>query len=61
MSLTFVFLNYILTNMGNIHTSGPNEALVVSGGCFGGSESPKIKGEGGWAWAWWFVTGKCMV
>lgn len=39
--------------MGNIHTVGPNEALVVSGGCFG---STKKKIVGGWAWAWWLVT-----
>jgi len=36
--------------MGQIHTVGPNAALVVSGGCFG----PRIKRTivGGWAWAW---------
>ena len=44
--------------MGNIHTSGPNEALIVSGGCIGGSDNQKIIDSGGWAWAWWFVTGK---
>ena len=43
--------------MGNIHTTGPNEALIVSGGCCGGSDSQKIA-IGGWAWAWWLVTGK---
>jgi len=36
--------------MGNIHTVGPNEALVVSGGCFQTVHSSVI--VGGWAWAW---------
>ncbi|XP_045600658.1 flotillin-2 [Procambarus clarkii] len=40
--------------MGNIHTVGPNEALVVSGGCCGATTKKTI--VGGWAWAWWFVT-----
>merc|ERR1711936_418230 len=40
--------------MGNIYTCGPNTALVVSGGCFGGSAKKTV--VGGWAWAWWFVT-----
>ncbi|XP_014676023.1 PREDICTED: flotillin-2-like [Priapulus caudatus] len=40
--------------MGNIHTVGPNEALVVSGGCCGADK--KIMVIGGWAWACWFVT-----
>lgn len=40
--------------MGNIHTVGPNEALVVSGGCCGATSKKTI--VGGWAWAWWFVT-----
>ncbi|XP_057381666.1 flotillin-2-like [Daphnia carinata] len=40
--------------MGNIHTVGPNEALVVSGGCCGASSKTTI--VGGWAWAWWLVT-----
>uniref|UniRef100_A0A2P2I7V8 Flotillin-2-like n=1 Tax=Hirondellea gigas TaxID=1518452 RepID=A0A2P2I7V8_9CRUS len=40
--------------MGNIHTVGPNEALVVSGGCCGATAKKTI--VGGWAWAWWFVT-----
>jgi len=39
--------------MGNIHT-GPNEALVVSGGCCGSTGKKKV--IGGYAWAWWFVT-----
>lgn len=40
--------------MGNIHTVGPNEALIVSGGCCGSrSKSTRV---GGWAWAWWLVT-----
>lgn len=40
--------------MGNIHTVGPNESLVVSGGCCGSTK--KILVVGGWAWAWWLVT-----
>ncbi|KAB7496481.1 Flotillin-2 [Armadillidium nasatum] len=40
--------------MGNIYTVGPNEALVVSGGCCGATSKSTI--VGGWAWAWWFVT-----
>ncbi|XP_068226167.1 flotillin-2 [Palaemon carinicauda] len=40
--------------MGNIHIAGPNEALVVSGGCCGATSKKTI--VGGWAWAWWFVT-----
>lgn len=33
---------------------GPNEALVVSGGCCGSTK--KVTVVGGWAWAWWLVT-----
>ncbi|XP_068623785.1 flotillin-2 isoform X1 [Battus philenor] len=40
--------------MGNIHTVGPNEALIVSGGCFGSTQKRTI--VGGYAWAWWLVT-----
>lgn len=40
--------------MGNIHTVGPNEALIVSGGCCGSTKRTTI--VGGWAWAWWLVT-----
>jgi len=40
--------------MGNIHTVGPNEALIVSGGCCGSTGKKKV--IGGYAWAWWFVT-----
>lgn len=40
--------------MGNIHTVGPNEALVISGGCCGSTGREKI--IGGWGWAWWCVT-----
>lgn len=35
--------------MGNIYTVGPNEALVVSGGCGARSKRTIV---GGWAWAW---------
>ncbi|XP_059474218.1 flotillin-2 isoform X1 [Neocloeon triangulifer] len=40
--------------MGNIYTVGPNEALIVSGGCCGSTKKTTI--VGGWAWAWWLVT-----
>ncbi|KAM7347192.1 flotillin-2 isoform 1-T4 [Cochliomyia hominivorax] len=40
--------------MGNIHTTGPNQALIVSGGCCGSTKKRTI--VGGWAWAWWLVT-----
>ncbi|XP_061460572.1 flotillin-2 isoform X2 [Rhineura floridana] len=40
--------------MGNCHTVGPNEALVVSGGCSGSDEKQYV--YGGWAWAWWCIS-----
>ncbi|XP_031551658.1 flotillin-2a-like [Actinia tenebrosa] len=40
--------------MGNCYTVGPNEALVVSGGCCGAGNKKTV--IGGWAWAWAFVT-----
>uniref|UniRef100_A0A0A9YIN1 Flotillin-2 n=1 Tax=Lygus hesperus TaxID=30085 RepID=A0A0A9YIN1_LYGHE len=40
--------------MGNIYTVGPNEALIVSGGCWGSTKKKTI--VGGWAFAWWLVT-----
>ncbi|ELU07072.1 hypothetical protein CAPTEDRAFT_182829 [Capitella teleta] len=40
--------------MGNIHTVGPNEALVISGGCCGAQSKKTI--IGGWGWAWCMVT-----
>ncbi|XP_006819994.1 flotillin-2-like [Saccoglossus kowalevskii] len=40
--------------MGNCHTVGPNEALVVSGGCCGANSKKTV--IGGWAWAWCLVT-----
>eukprot|EP00062_Callorhinchus_milii_P011686 gi/632957886/ref/XP_007894730.1/ PREDICTED: flotillin-2 [Callorhinchus milii] len=40
--------------MGNCHTVGPNEALVVSGGCCGSDDKQYL--IGGWAWAWWCVS-----
>ncbi|XP_077150438.1 flotillin-2-like isoform X1 [Ranitomeya variabilis] len=40
--------------MGNFHTVGPNEALVVSGGCCSSDSKQYI--YGGWAWAWWCVS-----
>jgi len=39
--------------MGNVHTSGPDQALFVTGGCGVSSRSIVI---GDWAWAWWFVS-----
>lgn len=42
------------TSMGNIHTAGPDEALVISGGCFGAESKKTIVGN--WGWAWWLVT-----
>lgn len=40
--------------MGNIHTVGPDEALVVSGGCCRSTAKKMV--VGGWAWAWCGVT-----
>lgn len=40
--------------MGNIHTCGPNEALVVSGGCCGFQRKRTI--VGGYVFTWWFLT-----
>ncbi|KAJ8403841.1 hypothetical protein AAFF_G00347090 [Aldrovandia affinis] len=40
--------------MGNCHTVGPNEALVVSGGCSGTNDKSYV--VGGWAWAWWCLS-----
>ena len=38
--------------MGNCHTVGPNQVLVISGGCCqGASPKPKLI-VGGWGWAW---------
>ncbi|KAI9579323.1 flotillin-2-like [Glossina fuscipes] len=37
--------------MGAIHTSGPNEVIVISGGCCGRRRVRTI--VGGWTWAWW--------
>merc|ERR1711936_1535913 len=44
----------VLDIMGNIHTCGPNETLVISGGCFGSTGKNMVTGS--WAWAWWLVT-----
>ncbi|GAB1607140.1 flotillin-2-like [Argonauta hians] len=40
--------------MGNVHTAGPDEALVISGGCWGPENKKTIVGN--WGWAWWLVT-----
>lgn len=37
--------------MGNIYVTGPNEALIISGGC--GSKMKKKIIIGNWVWAWW--------
>ena len=39
--------------MGNIHSVGMNEAIVVSGGCAGGGRKLVV---GGWVWAWWLIS-----
>ncbi|KAA8579388.1 hypothetical protein FQN60_016818 [Etheostoma spectabile] len=40
--------------MGSCLTVGPNEALVVSGGCCG--SDTKTYAVGGWAWAWCLIS-----
>lgn len=40
--------------MGNIQTVGPNEALIVSGGCCRPSRKQII--VGGWCWSTWMLT-----
>ncbi|XP_060863972.1 flotillin-2 [Metopolophium dirhodum] len=40
--------------MGQIHTVGPNKALIVSGGFCGSTKRTTV--VGGWAWAWWLIT-----
>uniref|UniRef100_UPI00358FBD97 flotillin-2 isoform X1 n=1 Tax=Myxine glutinosa TaxID=7769 RepID=UPI00358FBD97 len=40
--------------MGNCQTVGPNEALVVSGGCCGADNKKYV--IGGWAWVWMMVS-----
>jgi len=44
----------VISKMGNVHTCGPNECIVISGGCFGSSGKNMVTGS--WAWAWWLVT-----
>ena len=39
--------------MGNVNTAGPNEAVIVSGGCGSATKSYKV---GGWAWNWWIIS-----
>jgi len=53
MGIHFVTFQ-VNSNMGNIHTCGPNKALIVSGGWTNASKK-KVIVVGGWAWAWWFV------
>uniref|UniRef100_A0AAX7SRT1 Flotillin n=1 Tax=Astatotilapia calliptera TaxID=8154 RepID=A0AAX7SRT1_ASTCA len=40
--------------MGSCLTVGPNEALVVSGGCCGSDIKTYV--VGGWSWAWWLIS-----
>ncbi|XP_019723701.1 flotillin-2-like [Hippocampus comes] len=40
--------------MGNCLTVGPNEALVVSGGCCAADSKTYV--VGGWSWAWWLLS-----
>lgn len=40
--------------MGNIHVVGPNQALVISGGCCGSSSKRYV--IGGWTWTCCLVT-----
>ncbi|XP_015363760.1 PREDICTED: flotillin-2 [Diuraphis noxia] len=47
-----IFINN--TKMGQIHTVGPNKALIVSGGFCGSTKRTTV--VGGWAWAWWLIT-----
>ena len=42
--------------MGNCNTVGPNEVLVISGGCCGKNNMSKKYIIGGSGWSWWFVT-----
>merc|ERR1711997_597922 len=44
---------YRFQHMGNVNTAGPNEAVVVSGGCGSSSKSYTVSG---WAWNWWIVS-----
>ena len=50
----FTVNNLRFAQMGNCNTVGPNEALVISGGCCGGKNKKYI--HGGYGWSWWFVT-----
>ncbi|XP_075677499.1 flotillin-2 [Dermatophagoides pteronyssinus] len=40
--------------MGNINTVGPNEALIVSGGCCRPTKKNYV--VGGWSWSWWLLS-----
>lgn len=46
-------LFYFCSKMGNIFVVGPNEALIISGGCGCGSKVKKKIIIGNWVWAWW--------
>ncbi|XP_067940026.1 flotillin-2a-like [Watersipora subatra] len=39
--------------MGQVNVTGPNQALVVSGGCCTNEKATII---GGWIWSWWFCS-----
>lgn len=53
-SFVRILVNIIKTIMGNIQTVGPNEALIVSGGCCRPSRKQII--VGGWCWNTWMLT-----
>lgn len=42
--------------MGNIAVVGPDEAVIVSGGCLSSTKKKMI--IGGWAWVGWWITDK---
>ena len=40
--------------MGSIHSCGPDQATVISGGCCTARATHTV--VGGWGWAWWCVS-----
>ena len=40
--------------MGSIHSVGPNQAVVISGGCCAARGSRIV--VGGYSWVWWCVS-----
>ena len=53
-TVLYLKLYFFIVRMGNCHTVGPNEALVISGGCCGNEGKKYI--VGGYGWAWCLVT-----